>query len=85
MDEPSDLAGIVEPALPTAEVTGPEEPPDDTHFVVTKEHRRYASWQELEPLLRTATRHFTEGRDHTNWHTLPYTPTVSATPRMTKN
>ncbi len=44
--------------------------------------RRYASWHELEPLLRTPARHFTEGRDHPDWHTLLYTPTVSATPRM---
>lgn len=117
MDGPDDptsgLTGIVEAALPAPEVTGPEEPPDDAGFVVTKEHRRftefadavrrdryiglcygppgvgktlsarrYARWHELEPLLRTATRHFTEGRDRTDWHTLLYTPTVSATPRM---
>jgi DNA transposition AAA+ family ATPase len=112
-DPPSELAGIVEAAFPAAEVTGPEEPPDDADFVVTKEHRRftefadavrrdryiglcygppgvgktisarrYASWHELAPLLRTATRHSTEGRDRTDWHTLLYTPTVSATPRM---
>jgi DNA transposition AAA+ family ATPase len=44
--------------------------------------RRYASRHELEPLLRTATRHFTEGRDRTGWHTLLYTPTASAILRM---
>jgi DNA transposition AAA+ family ATPase len=27
-------------------------------------------------------RHFTEGRDRADWHTLLYTPAVSATPRM---
>ena len=43
---------------------------------------RYACWHELEPLLRGPGRHFTEGRDRTDWHTLLYTPTVSATPRM---
>ncbi|MGI8448654.1 MAG: hypothetical protein ACR2MP_16050, partial [Streptosporangiaceae bacterium] len=44
--------------------------------------RHYASWSELEPLLRRSRHHFTEGRDRTDWHTLLYTPTVSATPRM---
>ena len=44
--------------------------------------RRYACWHELEPLLQAARRHFTEGRDRADWHTLLYTPTVSATPRM---
>ena len=31
---------------------------------------------------RPPARHFTEGRDRADWHTLLYTPTVSATPRM---
>ena len=113
-DERGDqLAALVEAALPDTEPTGPELPPDDVDFVVTKEHRRfaefaaavrrdryiglchgppgvgktasarhYACWHELEPLLRGPGRHFTEGRDRADWHTLLYTPTVSATPRM---
>jgi len=48
----------------------------------TASARRYACWHELEPLLRAPGRHFTEGRDRADWHTLLYTPTVSATPRM---
>ncbi len=44
--------------------------------------RRYASWHELAPLLRSPRRHYSEGRDRADWHTLLYTPTVSATPRM---
>jgi hypothetical protein len=44
--------------------------------------RRYACWHELGPLLQSARHHFTEGRDRADWHTLLYTPTVSATPRM---
>jgi DNA transposition AAA+ family ATPase len=44
--------------------------------------RRYACWHELEPLLRAPGRHFTEGHDRADWHTLLYTPTVTATPRM---
>ena len=107
------LAALVEAAFPEPEVTGPELPPDDADFIVTKEHRRfaefagavrrdryiglcygppgvgktasarrYACWHELEPLLRGPGRHFTEGRDRADWHTLLYTPTVSATPRM---
>jgi DNA transposition AAA+ family ATPase len=47
----------------------------------TASARRYACWHELEPLLRAPGRHFTEGRDRADWHTLLYTPTVSATPR----
>jgi AAA domain len=43
---------------------------------------RYASWHEVDPLLRASTRHYSEGRDRADWHTLLYTPTVSATPRM---
>ncbi|MFZ0185335.1 MAG: AAA family ATPase [Trebonia sp.] len=113
-DEQTDqLAALVEAALPDPEPTGPDPPPDDADFIVTKEHRRftefaaavrrdryiglcygrpgvgktlsarrYACWHELEPLLRAPARHFTEGRDRADWHTLLYTPTVSATPRM---
>ena len=47
----------------------------------TASARRYACWHELEPLLRAPGLHFTEGRDRADWHTLLYTPTVSATPR----
>jgi len=43
--------------------------------------RRYSCWHELGPLLQAARHHFTEGRDRADWHTLLYTPTVSATPR----
>jgi len=106
------LAALVDAAFPEPELTGPELPPDDAGFIVTKEHRRftefaaavrrdryiglcygapgvgktasarrYACWHELEPLLRAPGRHFTEGRDRADWHTLLYTPTVSATPR----
>lgn len=108
-DERADqLAALVEAALPDPEPTGPELLPDDTDFIITKEHRRfaefagavrrdryiglcygppgvgktasarrYACWHELEPLLRGPGRHFTEGRDRADWHTLLYTPTVS--------
>jgi DNA transposition AAA+ family ATPase len=44
--------------------------------------RRYSCWHELEPLLQAARRHFTEGGDRADWHTLLYIPTVSVTPRM---
>ncbi len=44
--------------------------------------RRYASWYELSPLLRRGHKHFTQGRDRPDWHTVVYTPTVSATPRI---
>ncbi|MEO3861552.1 AAA family ATPase [Acrocarpospora sp. B8E8] len=44
--------------------------------------RRYACWQEVAPLLRASSRNFTLGKDRDDWHTLLYTPTVSATPRM---
>ena len=113
-DERADqLAALAEAALPATEPTGPEPPPGDADFIVTKEHRRftefatavrrdryiglcfgppgvgktlsarrYACWHELEPLLREPHRHFTEGRERADWHTLLYTPTVSATPRM---
>jgi DNA transposition AAA+ family ATPase len=111
--EAAGLAELVESTFRADELTGPEEPPDDVGFVVTKEHRRftefadavrrdryvglcygppgvgktlsarrYASWHELAPLLRAPGRHYSEGRDRTDWHTLLYTPTVSATPRM---
>lgn len=101
-------------AMPTPNLTGPEEEPtEDADFVVTKEHRRfaefadtvrrdryiglcygppgvgktlsarrYASWPELAPRLRRSARHYTEGVDRDDWHTLLYTPTISATPRM---
>jgi DNA transposition AAA+ family ATPase len=112
-EQTGQLAALVEAAFPVAEPTGPELPPVDADFIVTKEHRRfaefaaavrrdryiglcygppgvgktlsarrYACWHELEPLLRAARHHFTEGRDRADWHTLLYTPTVSATPRM---
>jgi DNA transposition AAA+ family ATPase len=107
------LGAPAEAALPATGPTGPEPPPDDADFIVTKEHRRfaefatavrrdryiglcygppgvgktlsarrYACWHELEPLLLTPSHHFTEGQDRTEWHTLLYTPTVTATPRM---
>jgi DNA transposition AAA+ family ATPase len=112
-EQTGQLAALVEAAFPVAEPTGPELPPRDADFIVTKEHRRfaefatavrrdryiglcygppgvgktlsarrYACWHELEPLLRASRHHFTEGRDRADWHTLLYTPTVSATPRM---
>jgi DNA transposition AAA+ family ATPase len=112
-DRTDKLAALAEAALPESEPTGPELPPDDADFIVTKEHRRftefatavrrdryiglcygppgvgktlsarrYACWHELEPLLKAPSRHFTEGRDRADWHTLLYTPAVSATPRM---
>ena len=117
MDTQDERAGqlteLVATALPVTEPTGPELPPSDADFIVTKEHRRftefatavrrdryiglchgppgvgktlsarrYACWHELEPLLHTPHRHFSEGRERADWHTLLYTPTVSATPRM---
>lgn len=113
-DERADeLAALTDAALPEPELTGPELPPDDAEFIVTKEHRRftefatavrrdryiglcygppgvgktlsarrYACWHELEPLLKAPGRHYTEGRNRADWHTLLYTPTVSATSRM---
>lgn len=33
------LAALAEAALPAAEPTGPEPPPGDADFIVTKEHR----------------------------------------------
>ena len=99
-------------ALPESELTGPELPPDDADFIVTKEHRRftefaaavrrdryiglcygppgvgktafarrYACWHAGTAPEGTP-RHFTDGRERADWHTLLYTPTVSATPRM---
>ena len=44
--------------------------------------RRYASWYQLAPLLRRGHKHYTQGRDRPDWHTIVYTPTVSATPRI---
>jgi hypothetical protein len=44
-DEQADqLAALVEAALPDTEPTGPELPPDDADFIVTKEHRRFAEF-----------------------------------------
>lgn len=44
-DERADqLAALVEAALPEPELTGPELPPDDVDFIVTKEHRRFAEF-----------------------------------------
>jgi DNA transposition AAA+ family ATPase len=111
--ETAGLVELIESSFPSDEPTGPEEPPADVGFVVTKEHRRftefadavrrdryiglcygppgvgktlsarrYASWHELEPLLRGSVRHSSEGSERPDWHTLLYTPTVSATPRM---
>jgi DNA transposition AAA+ family ATPase len=44
--------------------------------------RRYASWYQLAALLRRGHKHYTQGRDRPDWHTIVYTPTVSATPRI---
>ena len=44
-DERTDqLAALVEAALPAGEPTGPEPPPDDAGFIVTKEHRRFTEF-----------------------------------------
>ena len=44
-DERADqLAALVEAAFPDPEPTGPELPPDDADFIVTKEHRRFAEF-----------------------------------------
>jgi hypothetical protein len=44
-DEQADqLAALVEAALPDTEPTGPELPPNDADFIVTKEHRRFAEF-----------------------------------------
>ena len=44
--------------------------------------RRYACWHELVPMLRQSQKHFTGGSDRSDWHTIIYTPPVSASPRM---
>ncbi|MEV4020665.1 AAA family ATPase [Nonomuraea angiospora] len=44
--------------------------------------RRYAHWHELAPLLHGSRARDGEGQDRHDWHTLLYTPTVSATPRL---
>jgi hypothetical protein len=38
------LAALVEAALPDPELSGPEPPPDDAGFIVTKEHRRFTEF-----------------------------------------
>ncbi len=44
-DERADqLGALVEAAFPDSEPTGPELPPDDADFIVTKEHRRFAEF-----------------------------------------
>ena len=44
-DERTDqLTTLVEAALPESEPTGPELPPDDADFIVTKEHRRFTEF-----------------------------------------
>ena len=40
------LAALVEAALPDPELSGPEPPPDDAGFIVTKEHRRFTEFAE---------------------------------------
>jgi DNA transposition AAA+ family ATPase len=47
----------------------------------TQSARRYASWDELEPRLLRWRRNFTAGRERTEWHTVFYTPALTATPR----
>jgi len=44
--------------------------------------RHYAHWDELERRLEHWRRNFTAGRHQPQWHTLFYTPTVNATPRI---
>jgi DNA transposition AAA+ family ATPase len=44
--------------------------------------RRYAHWREVEPFLRGSRARNGEGQDRHDWHTLLYTPPVSATPRL---
>ena len=39
-----ELAALAEAALPESELTGPELPPDDADFIVTKEHRRFTEF-----------------------------------------
>jgi len=44
-DEQADqFAALVEAAFPDPGPTGPELPPDDADFIVTKEHRRFAEF-----------------------------------------
>ena len=44
-DERTDqLTTLVEAALLESEPTGPELPPDDADFIVTKEHRRFTEF-----------------------------------------
>jgi hypothetical protein len=38
------LAAPAEAALPESELGGPELPPDDADFIVTKEHRRFTEF-----------------------------------------
>jgi DNA transposition AAA+ family ATPase len=44
--------------------------------------RRYACWHELLPMLRQSGKQFTRGSARDDWHTIIYTPPVSASPRM---
>jgi len=44
--------------------------------------RQYARWDELTSLLPRWEKHFTLGKGRPDWHTLVYTPTVHATPRV---
>jgi hypothetical protein len=43
-EQTGQLAALVEAAFPVAEPTGPELPPRDADFIVTKEHRRFAEF-----------------------------------------
>jgi DNA transposition AAA+ family ATPase len=44
--------------------------------------RTYAQWDEVGHRLARWTANLTTGRNRPDWHTLLYTPTVSATPRI---
>jgi DNA transposition AAA+ family ATPase len=44
--------------------------------------RRYACWDELEPMLSRWRSSYTQARDRDDLHTLLYTPTLSVTPRV---
>ena len=49
-DERADqLAALAEAALPATEPTGPEPPPGDADFIVTKEHRRFTEFADRSP------------------------------------